>query len=66
MEGDIDEEIQTVKINYENQLKFLNEYANRLTITVCKSDFKENWSSKEILQADFFRIQMRQSSFFPS
>jgi hypothetical protein len=35
MEGDIDDEIENVKINYDNQLKFLNEYEKRLEITVC-------------------------------
>ncbi|CAF4226817.1 unnamed protein product, partial [Adineta steineri] len=34
MEIDIDDEIQNVKTNYENELKFLNEYVKRLTINV--------------------------------
>jgi hypothetical protein len=35
MENDIDDEIEYVKISYDKELKFLNEYANRLIITVC-------------------------------
>ncbi|CAF3625422.1 unnamed protein product [Rotaria sordida] len=34
MEIDIDDEIENVKINYEKELKFLNEYAKQLTFTV--------------------------------
>jgi hypothetical protein len=34
MENDIDDEIEYTKINYEKELKYLNEYANQLTITV--------------------------------
>jgi len=35
MEGEIDDEIENVKINYDNQLKFLNEYEKQLAISVC-------------------------------
>ncbi len=35
IENDIDDEIENVKINYENQFKFLNNYEKQLTITVC-------------------------------
>jgi hypothetical protein len=35
MEKDTDDEIENVKINYENELKFLNQYSKQLTINVC-------------------------------
>ncbi len=34
MENDIDDEIEHAKTSNEKELKSLNEYANRLTITV--------------------------------
>ncbi|CAM4866513.1 unnamed protein product [Rotaria socialis] len=34
MEIDIDDEIESVKINYEKELNFLNDYAKRLTLNV--------------------------------
>lgn len=35
MEIDIDDEIENVKINYENELNLLNEYTKELTLNVC-------------------------------
>ena len=38
LEIDIDDEIENIKINYNNELKFLDEYAKRLTLAVCNKD----------------------------
>ncbi|CAF5217884.1 unnamed protein product [Rotaria magnacalcarata] len=41
MEIDIDDEIESVKINYEKELNLLNDYAKRLTLNVSYEDFRE-------------------------